>query len=376
MTQAPAATAPARHPATGEPGRAARLRALALEALPAMFRADEAVFAFRVRRSGGLAPEGRSPRYTAMALIGLAREDDAAVHEILRGASAAAVCERLLTRLDQLTSLGDVAVACWAANELECTRRTLALRQLAARQPDTTRCSTVELAWALSALCSTTDPEAERLRRRVAARLMGLHRESSRCFPHQADTRPGLRSHVACFADQIYPVLALAQYAAASNDDRALGIALAAARHLCALQGPSGQWWWHYDTRQPQLVERYPVYAVHQDAMAPMALHALERVSGVDFTAAVERGLAWLVSAPELGGASLVDPASRLIWRKVCRREPAKASRYLQAVATRLRPGATWPQLDRLLPPGAIDYECRPYHLGWLLYAWRRQEPA
>jgi hypothetical protein len=26
--------------------------------------------------------------------------------------------------------------------------------------------------------------------------------------------------------------------------------------------------------------------------------------------------------------------------------------------------------LDRVCPPGVIDYECRPYELGWLLYAW------
>ena len=23
-----------------------------------------------------------------------------------------------------------------------------------------------------------------------------------------------------------------------------------------------------------------------------------------------------------------------------------------------------------MFPPGPIDYECRPYELGWLLYAW------
>jgi len=22
------------------------------------------------------------------------------------------------------------------------------------------------------------------------------------------------------------------------------------------------------------------------------------------------------------------------------------------------------------MPPGRVDYECRPYELGWLLYAW------
>ena len=35
---------------------------------------------------------------------------------------------------------------------------------------------------------------------------------------------------------------------------------------------PHGQWWWHYDVRDGSVVERYPVYSVHQHAMAPMAL--------------------------------------------------------------------------------------------------------
>ena len=28
------------------------------------------------------------------------------------------------------------------------------------------------------------------------------------------------------------------------------------------------------------------------------------------------------------------------------------------------------PSMNLLLPPSSVDYECRPYELGWLLYAW------
>jgi hypothetical protein len=101
-----------------------------------------------------------------------------------------------------------------------------------------------------------------------------------------------------------------------------------------------------------------------------MALHALEAASGRDYSDAVERGLRWLESAPELGGGSLIDEAAGLVWRKVARREPGKAARYLQAAASRVHPALRVPGLDVLLPPGAIDYEDRPYHLGWVLYAW------
>ena len=92
------------------------------------------------------------------------------------------------------------------------------------------------------------------------------------------------------------------------------------------------------------MIEGYPVYAVHQDAMAPMALLAVEDAGGPDFAGPVERGLEWLRSAPELGGGSLVDDAAGLIWRKVARREPGKLARSLQALGERGSPEAARPR--------------------------------
>jgi hypothetical protein len=39
-------------------------------------------------------------------------------------------------------------------------------------------------------------------------------------------------------------------------------------------------------------------------------------------------------------------------------------------LASRVAPGARLAWLDRLYPPVRIDFESRPYHLGWILYAW------
>ncbi len=68
---------------------------------------------------------------------------------------------------------------------------------------------------------------------------------------------------------------------------------------------------------------------------------------------------------------SLIDEQADLIWRKIARHEPAKAARAVQAVASRLHPAFRVPGLDGLFRPGRVDYECRPYHLGWILHAWR-----
>ena len=93
------------------------------------------------------------------------------------------------------------------------------------------------------------------------------------------------------------------------------------------MQGDAGQWWWHYDVRTGGVVEDYPVYSVHQHAMAPMVLLDLREAGGVDHVPAIARGLAWLRTHPETRG-ELLDDRSGVIWRKVGRREPRKAVRY------------------------------------------------
>jgi hypothetical protein len=117
------------------------------------------------------------------------------------------------------------------------------------------------------------------------------------------------------------------------------------------------------------VVERYPVYSVHQHAMAPMVLLDLWEAGGADHRRAVARGLEWLRTHPETLD-ELVSERHGLVWRKVGRREPRKTARAAGALTTSMRPGLRLPGLDRLLPPGPIDHECRPYELGWLLYAW------
>jgi hypothetical protein len=177
------------------------------------------------------------------------------------------------------------------------------------------------------------------------------------------------RAHVGCFADQVYPIQALARFAAATGDARALEASAACAQRIVELQGTAGQWWWHYDTRTGNVVEGYPVYSVHQHAMGPMALFDLAEAGGPDHGPAIAKGLDWIHDHPE-SAESLIDESRGVIWRKIGRRERRKAVRTLRAVTTAIRPGFRLDRLDRMFPPGPIDHECRPYELGWLLYAW------
>lgn len=351
-----------------------QLRSLAVRRLSMMYKPDRRRFAFRLRRDRkeGHVLEGHSDRYTAIVLIGLREHPESAAAEVLGGASREEIVEDLIKAADRAGDLGEVALTLWAARTLGHGDTAKALSRLRSMDPVARPYPTVELSWALTSLvvdgCGETD---EALAEKIASRLLLSFEPRSSLFPHwpAGSKFPRMRAHISCFADQVYPIQALACYYQRTGDRQAVSAASSCATRLCAVQGQNGQWWWHYDVRSGQVVERYPVYSVHQDAMAPMALFALGEAAGLDYSAEIGKGMEWLYCRPETK-LPLVEPEADVVWRKVARREPLKISRGLQALASALHPRCRVPGLDVLFRPNQIDYECRPYHLGWLLYAW------
>ncbi|HWL95242.1 MAG TPA: hypothetical protein VNT79_17105 [Phycisphaerae bacterium] len=349
------------------------LRAIALRSLRRMYRPDERLFAFRLRRRGGEdVLEGASVRYSAMALIGLANEPADVARHVLRGESSEELCDQLVARLSGVRDLGDVAATLWAAALLERPSAIPAFQRLIELDPLSSEHSTVERAWALTALCANN---AELMRPELATslanQLIATFRPGSGAFLHSLPEarQSRMRRHVSCFADLVYPVIALSRYGVRAKRADCLDIAEQCASAMCEGQGADGQWWWHFDNRSGEIVERYPVYAVHQDAMAPMALFAAEECCGADFGGPIRRGLEWLDHAPEIGG-SLIDRKADTIWRKVARREPNKMSRGIHAACSALHLGWKMPGLEAIFRPTLVDFESRPYHMGWILHAW------
>jgi hypothetical protein len=357
-------------PAAGK-ARLHHLRELAQSGLARMFDSSSGRFVFRLKRTRlGIVPEGLSDRYTAITLLGLAGERPETARAALCGMDPGSVWRGLAARVATSTGLGDAALTLWAGVALGERNREGVLARLLELRPAEAAHSIVEVAWTLSALTLDPDAPVGDLRERLAQRVLASQESRSAAFPHILGRKGGLRAHVCCFADLVYPIQALSFRALRAGDRAAAEAARRAAELIVRRQGRNGQWWWHYDVRSGEVLEGYPVYGVHQDAMAPMALMAAQEATGIDFSRAVELGLDWLERSPELSGRSLIDLSAGLIWRKVARREPGKLSRSLQAAASRLHPGLRAPALDRLFPPVAIDYEDRPYHLGWLLHAW------
>ena len=349
-----------------------RLIGIALRSLPQALVDGEFAFTLKGARAGDAwqaVPTGRSLRYGAITALGLAGLPYPVQRQVLGGETCSDLVGRLAKGLDEITSVGDAAMVCWATAETEHAELPHALARLADLQRGDTRPFVVDAAWAVSALVSARgllDVEEDLARART--RLLGAR--TGVLFPHFTTAGgPWHRAHVGCFADQVYPVQALARLHASADDPAALAVAESVAASICTAQGSAGQWWWHYDSRAGGVVEGYPVYSVHQHAMAPMALLDLADAGGTEHTGAICRGLRWLAGPAETSEELILDEPP-ITWRKVARGDARKLVRGLCAASTRIRPGLRPPGLDQIFPPTAVDHECRPYELGWLLATW------
>jgi hypothetical protein len=236
------------------------------------------------------------------------------------------------------------------------------------------RLPTTELSWMLAGFCATYQrlslderiKELATLYYKTISNNLNLH---TGLFSHTQKKNGlfDLRSNIGNFADQIYAIYALSSYYEVFNEKRAMQEALQCAYRLCSLQGTHGQWNWHYDSNSGIVVSRYPVFAVHQDGMGPMGLQKLADVSGKDFRLPILSGINWLFSSNELG-VEMVDWESHVIWRDIERKLPADMARYVSILLAEAHLTKFFP-LSESSKYLKINYEMRPYELGWLLYA-------
>jgi len=96
-----------------------------------------------------------SRRYTAIVAIGLATE---AASPVAGGwASLSGLCGRLTRGVAALINVGDVALTLWACAAAGNGDREAARARPLQMRPDEKRLPTVEVAWALAALCAASD---------------------------------------------------------------------------------------------------------------------------------------------------------------------------------------------------------------------------
>jgi hypothetical protein len=344
----------------------------ALESLPAM-RLDDGAFCFE-RRVGDPTPLGRSGRYTLMVELGVLRAQAAGYRVPFDVEELDHVAWREL-EAGRLTP-GDIGLMLWVDARRGGERGDELADRLDAALAGTGGLGArlgMELGWIVTGLAHHVSAGAgttgDRLLAGALDQLLLRNRAPSALIRHFGDA--GWRRRFPNFATQIYSVLALAVVARHGLDERALPAAIALADRLLETQLPDGGWPWLFDADRGTVVERYEIYSVHQDAMAPMALLELwQACRDARYIAAITRSLAWIQGGNELS-VDMIDRENGLVLRSIRRKAPqdrlwagAKTAASLAGLPT----GGTTARLTETNPTD------RPYHFGWVLEAWCGRE--
>ena len=308
------------------------LLGLAVRGLRGMYVAPSQEFVQTVRgRPGPSGPrvvgEGRNLRYAAIAALGLHRSPRSVQREVLAGGTAVELSALVAQRARDSADPGAVALAAWAAAEIENRCDTVLFDRIRLLVHSRQSVPTVDVAWMLSAAVAAgfVGPTADVAHQ--ARQLLLSHQGPLGLFPHAlpSESLGRFRSHVGCFADQVYPMQALARFAARQCRRRRAG------------------------RREP--VRGTDLRPAGRGRSVVVALRRPRRLRGRGLPglqrAPARHGARWRSSTwsrpaarttatPIARGAALAVHASRgarragrpsgsaLIWRKVGRREPAR----------------------------------------------------
>jgi len=364
-------------PLLAPPGNLRELIALSVRGLVPMFDKEKQVFCHRlVRTDNRIVSEGLSPRYTIMTLLGLREVEIARIDSPF---NTRALYASFARDTSWIQGLGDLGLLIWltaifAPEQLPSLFSKFELETAPDRYADAQAARTMELAWFLAGLAHVAEaaPQLRSILANLAQKTylrLKANQGAYGLFGHMGTKHSfagRLRGRIGSFADQVYPIYALSKYSRTFQVDGALKSASQCAKAICDAQGDLGQWWWLYDSRNGRVSSHYPVYAVHQHGMAPMALLALEEASGENFSESIYKGLRWLYGANELR-VDMIDAEANLIWR--CILPQSKLNKYWEMASSRIRPSNQKVHVGSL----KILYEQRPYEFGWLLYAFAKK---
>ena len=313
---------------------------------------------------------GESVRYSTMVLLGTLR----------RAGTGAAVSidpdelHRLIHSQRSHLGVGDLGLLLWADARMDdraAAKATIAdLERRSASPSALASLEGMEAAWlVIGALAAQSGGlETGPLVTRSIAELGRRQSSTTPLFRHVGTGHR--RARLPNFATQIYSLLALAEAARHGVAHDALERAERLADLLIRSRDAHFGWPWLYDSERGVVVERYEVYSVHQDAMAPMALLALAEVTGDQgYAEAAVEGLRWGFGNNELG-LSFYEREQHFAHRSIRRAGLARHLGLFGNTAFSLAGRSA-----RMDPGGVeINATCRPYHLGWILEAWSGRE--
>ncbi len=343
---------------------------VAVHGLRPMYDPEKKRFCYRMRlENDRFIREGDSYRYTLITLLGLSKlhlfcnRDPFGVNDLVSAQ---------IENSKYIEYVGDAGLLIWLTSLTLQDRIAEVIHRiepvsLLNRFRDGRTSKTTELSWLLTGL-SYAKIEARVPMAIVDQLALETYDKIKRnyggkgIFRHEGTrTLTGkIRGHIGTFADQVYPIYALSVYSRVYGDEEASNMAKACADAICCNQGDMGQWWWYYNADTGTVAGYHPVYSVHQDGMGPMALYAVQDVTRIYYTKSIMKGLDWLYGENELQ-RSMVSKRHNLIMRCVWAGMSKRNEDLLRAIL----------HFNPILRNRGLNVlrECRPYHLGWLLYA-------
>jgi len=352
---------------------------MAVRGLGPMFDPAAQRFGYTLMQTpNGMERQGLSPRYTVMTLMGLD------VYEKSGGKSPwaiDAIHDHMLQDQSWPTLAGDFGVLLWftalrAPQKLEKVFSRFDLSTMFDKFEDIRQGRTMETAWLLTGLAHAAialPARAAEISKAAEKVYQVLVRNQGKggFFGHLDRSRSisgRLRGWMGSFADQVYPTIAFTWYSRAFRSNEALQRAIECGKGICRVQGSLGQWWWHYDSREGRVASMYPVFSVHQEAMGPMALFPLGEAAGIDFRRNIYRGLQWISDANETH-QEMRDFEKNIVWR--CVHPDPESSMKTDVLFSHFHF-----YRDASTRKMTVRRECRPYELGWLLFAFAGIKPA
>lgn len=240
------------------------------------------------------------------------------------------------------------------------------------------KAETMELAWMLTALVfeynRINDSSIKLKLSDIAGLLKKRFIEKSSLFLHRDRhySKLDLRYNIGNFADQIYSIYAFSMMTKLTDEKQHLKTAEACADKLVSLQGEKGQWWWHYNASDGSVIQKFPVFSVHQDSMTPFSFMALNEVSENDYNPYISIGLRWLISENELN-ANMINEHRNYVRRGIQRKSPLSEIQKFTTVASKLSDIFSLPEkFDQPRYLQIMNWE-HSYHLGWILYAYTEE---
>ena len=343
---------------------------LAVNGLNDMFIESELEFAAKKKLVGTeIVLEGRNIRYTLINLIGLYKAE---CNGYAININLKEVVRAKIKNIDKLDGVGEIGLLLWALSlispeDLPKMLTKINFQNILSNYKDAENKLTMELSWLLTGVLmastfSNTFKNSIGNLPEILYKIIRNNYGGKGIFKHLSDDSINgkFRGNIASFADQVYPIYALVLYSQQIGNEEALLIAEETALQICKLQGSDGEWMWHYNSRTGKVLSKYPVYSVHQDAMAPIALYAIQRATKNNYEENIFKGLDWLTNNSLQ--FNMISNTDNAIWRAI---EPDKTHRKIRSTLSHFGLNLTneYKYLEVLK-------ECWSYHLGWLLYAF------